>query len=151
MAKARPLCTSAKSNLGDTVLGEAEKSSFIALPGKGGHYRLLSWITMCPNLGGFDEEFYSNDSRVGLLLRLGCVQGLHFSILVSGGLLDELLSFLSCSLRWSFSGMKNADILKSLKTLVCVSLEVEPEPCPKPAILFPGCHSLVFAFLPFLD
>ena len=55
---------------------------------------------LCPNPGGFDEEFYSNSSRVGLLIRLGCVQGLHSSNLVSA-LLDELLWFLaSCGLLW---------------------------------------------------
>ena len=44
--------------------------------------------------------------------------------------------------------MKNADVLKSLKTLLCVSLEVEPGPCPKAALLFLGCPSLVFASFP---
>ena len=33
--KAWPLCTSAKSNLGNRVLGEIKKNSFIALPGNG--------------------------------------------------------------------------------------------------------------------
>ena len=42
MPKTQPLCTSAKSNLGDRVLGEVEKNSFIALPGKRGHSRFLS-------------------------------------------------------------------------------------------------------------
>ena len=92
--KARPLCTGAKSNLRDRVLSEVEKNSFIALPGKWGHSGLLPQKTMCPNLGGFDKEFYSNGSRVGLLIRLGCVQGLHSSNLVSGNL-DELLWFLA--------------------------------------------------------
>ena len=84
----------AKSDLRDRVLGKVEKDSFIALPGKGGHNGLLPWKTMCPNLGGFDEEFYSNGLRVGLLIRLGCVQGLQAFTLVSGGRspnLDELL------------------------------------------------------------
>ena len=73
--KARPLCTGAESNLADTVSGEVliEKNSFIALPGKGGHRGLLPLKTMCLHLGGFDEEFYSISSRVGLLTRLGCV------------------------------------------------------------------------------
>ena len=35
------LYTSAESNLGDIVLGELEKSSFIALPGRGEHSRLM--------------------------------------------------------------------------------------------------------------
>ena len=61
------------------VLGEVEKDSFIALPGKGGHTRFLSQKTMCPNPGGFDE-FYNNTSRVGLLTRLGCVQGLRLLV-----------------------------------------------------------------------
>ena len=34
MLKSRPLCTGTKSNLRDRVLGEVEKNSFIALPGK---------------------------------------------------------------------------------------------------------------------
>ena len=38
--------------------------------------------------------FYSDSSRLGLLTRLGCVQGLHFSDLVSGNL-DALLWFLA--------------------------------------------------------
>ena len=92
MLKSRPLCTGAKSNLRDRVLGEVEKNSFIALPGKGGHSRLLPWKTMCPRLRGFGEEFYSNHSRVGLLVRSESVQGpLSFS-LTSGGLLI-LMSF----------------------------------------------------------
>ena len=88
----KALCTSAKLNLGDRVWGEVEKNSFIALPGKRGHSGLLPQKTMCPNPGGFEEEFYSSGSRVGLLIRLECVQGLHSSDLVSGNL-DELLWF----------------------------------------------------------
>ena len=94
MPKTWLLCTSAKSNLGDRVLGEVEKHSFIALPGKGRHSRLPPSKTVCPHPGGFGEEFYSNGSRVGLLTRLGCVQGLHPFNFVSGNLLDELLWFL---------------------------------------------------------
>ena len=41
MLKPGPLCTSPKSNLRDRVFGEVEKNSFIALPGKGGHSRLM--------------------------------------------------------------------------------------------------------------
>ena len=35
------LYTDAEWNLGDRVLGEVEKNSFIALPGKGGHSGLM--------------------------------------------------------------------------------------------------------------
>ena len=73
------LYTGAKLNLGDRVLGEVEKNSFIALPGKGGNSRLLLSKTMCPHPGGFDEEFYSNSSRMELLTRLRCMQGLRLS------------------------------------------------------------------------
>ena len=120
--------TSAESNLRDRVLGEVEKNSFIALPGKGGHSRLLSSKTMCPHLGGLDEEFYSNSSRVEVLIRLGCVNYLCSPLIWSqvGFLLN-------------FSGMKNVEIFhllgfnsrKSLKTLLCVSLEGSQDPAPR--------------------
>ena len=42
MPKAEPLHASAKLNLRDRVLGKVEKNGFIALPGKGGHSRLLT-------------------------------------------------------------------------------------------------------------
>ena len=51
MLKAQPLYTDAKSNLWDRVLGEIEKNSFIALPGKWGHSGLLPSKTMCPLSG----------------------------------------------------------------------------------------------------
>ena len=41
-AKIRPLYTSTEFNLGDRVLTEVEKNSFIALSGKGGHSGLIS-------------------------------------------------------------------------------------------------------------
>ena len=41
MPKVWPLCTGAESNLRDRVLGEVEKNSFIALPGRGGQSRLV--------------------------------------------------------------------------------------------------------------
>ena len=59
MPKTEPLCTSTKLNLRDRVLGKVEKNSFIALPGKGDHSRLLPWITMNSHPGWFDGEFYS--------------------------------------------------------------------------------------------
>ena len=72
MPKTQPLCTGAKLNLGDRVLGEVEKKSFIALPGKGGHSGLMP-LKNVSQPEGFGEEFYSNGSRVGLLIRIrGC-------------------------------------------------------------------------------
>ena len=70
-------------------MGEVEYNSFIALPDRGEHSGLLPLKTVSLP-GGFDEEFYSS-SRVRVLTRLGCVQGLHSSNLVSGSRLEELL------------------------------------------------------------
>ena len=63
------LYTGAESNPGDRVLGEVEKDSFIALPGKGEHTGLLSRKTMCPDPRGFDGGFYNGGSKVGSLTR----------------------------------------------------------------------------------
>ena len=64
MLKTRPLCTGAESNLGDRVLGEVEKDTFIALPGKGGHSGLMTRKTVCPNPGRFGEGFWFNGAMV---------------------------------------------------------------------------------------
>ena len=93
MTKARPLCTGAESNLGDRVLGAVEKHTLLLCQAKG---NTAGTSKNCPNPGGFDEEFYSNGSRVGLLIRLGCVQDLHSSNLISGNLLDKLLWYEEC-------------------------------------------------------
>ena len=58
-----------QTDLEDRVLGEVENNSFIALPGKGGQSGPMPWKTVCPNLGEFGEEFYSNALRVRLLIR----------------------------------------------------------------------------------
>ena len=75
MPKTRPLCTSVKLNLRDRVLGEIEKNSFIVLPVKGRHSGLMPLKTVCPNLGGFGQEFYSNGSRAELLIRVRVCAG----------------------------------------------------------------------------
>ena len=71
MLNAQLLCTLMLNQISETVLGEVEKDSFIALPAKEDVYiGLLPPKPMCPNIGGLDEEFYSNGSRVGLVTRL---------------------------------------------------------------------------------
>lgn len=57
MLKTRPLCIGAESSLRDRVMGEVEKDSFIGLPGKGRHRRLLLLKTMCSNLEGLAKSF----------------------------------------------------------------------------------------------
>ena len=45
------------------VLGEVEKDSFIALPGKGGHSGLMPSQTRMSQLEEDNEKFYSNGSE----------------------------------------------------------------------------------------
>ena len=66
MPKTWPLCTGAKSNLRDRVLGEVEKNRFIALTGKGEHSGLMPSKTVCPNLGDLVRSF------IVLVQRWGC-------------------------------------------------------------------------------
>ena len=56
--KAQPLCTPVPNRISEVrVLGEIEKNSFIALPGKGGHSGLLPSKTVCPNQGSLVRSF----------------------------------------------------------------------------------------------
>ena len=74
MPKSWPLCTSAEPILGDRVLSEVKGNSFITLHSKGGHSGFLPPKTICPNPPEeFNEEFYSNSSRLSLLIRLGFI------------------------------------------------------------------------------
>ena len=58
------LYTNAKSNLRNKVLSEVEKDGSTTLPGKGRQTGLLSRKTMCSTLGGCDEGFYNNNSKL---------------------------------------------------------------------------------------
>ena len=55
MRKSQFLFTDAEWDTGDRVLGEIEKNSFIALPGRGGHGRLMLLNNYVAHLGGFEE------------------------------------------------------------------------------------------------
>ena len=57
MLKTQPLCNNAESNLRDRVLGEVEKNSFIALPGKGGHSGLMPSKLCVPTWEGLVRSF----------------------------------------------------------------------------------------------
>ena len=70
MLKTWPLCIGVASSLKNRVLGALHKNSFIALPGKGGHSRLVPLKIMCHRLRGFGKEFHSKRSRVGLLVEI---------------------------------------------------------------------------------
>ena len=68
MPKAQLLCTPELNRiLGDRVLGEVEKDSFITLPGKGGHGRLLPRKTVSPNLERIVRSFI-------VMVQRGCGQ-----------------------------------------------------------------------------
>ena len=141
MPKSQPLCTGAELNLRDRVLGEIEKNSFIALPGKGGCSVLLL-SKRCVRIG---EDLVR--SFIVMVQGQGCdkVQGLPSFNPASGGL---LMSFefikLWPSLLNIFHLVGVLVLQKNLKILLCVSLEVEPGPYPKAALLFLYCSSLVF-------
>ena len=63
MLKSQPLCTMARSNLRDRVLGEVEKNSFLLCQEKGDRMGLCLSKTVCSNLEGFSEEFYSKEFK----------------------------------------------------------------------------------------
>ena len=73
MPKTRSLCPSAESNLEDRVLGGVQQQLLL---GKGRCNSVRE--KLCPNLGGFGEEFYSSGSRVGLLIRIRVSAGFLF-------------------------------------------------------------------------
>ena len=50
------VCALILNRISETVLDEVKKNTFIALPGKGGHNRLVTLKNMCPNLGGFADK-----------------------------------------------------------------------------------------------
>ena len=68
LLKAQPLCTGAKLDLGDRVLGEVGKNTFIVRSGTEGHSR-TNGSKLYPNPEGFSGELYHNDLRAGLLIR----------------------------------------------------------------------------------
>ena len=59
VAEIWPLYTRAGLNLRDGVLGEVERNSFLALPGKGGHVELMPSRLCVSHPGASSEEFYS--------------------------------------------------------------------------------------------
>ena len=68
------LYTVAESNLGDRVLDEVEKDSFIAWSGKEGHSKLMPPRTKCPNLGKIVTSFI-------IIAQRGCDQFVDFLLM----------------------------------------------------------------------
>ena len=135
-----PLFPDTKLNLGDRVLGEVKKNSFIALPGKGVHSWLMPSKLCVPTWRG-SEEFSSNGSKRawsarghssdGLVVRW--VEASITSLLVPTGLGSTCLwaPYRTFSTWWEFQYLQN-----SSKVSLCVSLEGEPGPWPKAELLF---------------
>lgn len=121
MLKTHPLCIGAESNLGDRILSEVGKNSFIVLPGSCPHKLCV------PTQEGLVRSF------IAMIQGWGCLQDLGVCR--------------ACApLIWSqevFSEVKNADVfhllgfssVNSSKILLCVSVE-EPGLCPKVAPCF---------------
>ena len=59
MQKTQPLCTTAKLNFGDRVLGDAEKNNY-CFARRMGILQAHFLKTVCPYPGGSAEELYSN-------------------------------------------------------------------------------------------
>ena len=103
MPKTWPLCTSAKLNLGDEFWVKQKRISLLLCQVKGDIVGLCPQ-KLCVPTQGFGEEFYSNGSRVGLLIIIRVCAG---PALLQSGLRqspDELLWFLrlsDCDLLWN--------------------------------------------------
>ena len=106
------LCTLVLNWILETGLGEVRKNSFIALPGKQGHSRLVPSKTVSQpgaGLGEFSEEFYSSDSRVELLIRIRVCRACRWSpdeLLQVSKLRPSLERILTSSICWGFSFYK---------------------------------------------
>ena len=73
------------------------------MPSKGGYSRLLLLKTMCPNLGGFDEEFYGR-SYVLLFLQEKD-QKYIFAAVVSIQPCDEYFNYFNPTSSWKMPEM----------------------------------------------
>ena len=132
VAETLPLSTSAKQKHGDRVLGEGEKDSFIALPGKGGHSRLMPWERLG---GGLQFEEWKNraigkDQGISKLLSKLVLSGPRTG---SGG---PPSSWNKERFIKQFLHLLRVLILqKSSEILLCIFLEEKPGLCPKAALL----------------
>ena len=75
MPKPRPLCTGAKSNLRDRILGEVERITLLLCQAKGAQWACASQKQCVLIPEGFGEQFYSNGSRPELLIRIRVCAG----------------------------------------------------------------------------
>ena len=149
----QPLYSETESKLGDGVLGEVEKNSIISLP-KGATVRYRSQNCVSPP-GGSSEELYSigviktvwsapEHSSDWLVVSQVGVSILNLLLTASLGSVCCGQHIVNFSTGWRFQHLPN-----SSKTVLCVAPEGEPGPCPKAALLFLNCSSLVSTSPPF--
>ena len=134
------LCALGPNWISETEFGVKKKRTALLLcQAKWRHSGLMSWKTVCANPGELCEDFYSNGSRVGLLIGLGCVKGLHSFNLVSGNLLMSFSGFFNLASGgllwneecWHLPFVGGFSSVKSSKILFCVSLEVNQDTAPR--------------------
>lgn len=71
------LCAPVLSQISETKVGVKQSGRALLLCLAQGAAVDSCARKLCPYLGGLAEKLYSSGSTVGLLLRCGCVQGLH--------------------------------------------------------------------------
>ena len=140
-------CTpNTKLNLGDRVLGEVEKNSFFALPGKEGHSGLTS-----SKLWSFTVMFQKGMISLWTFFWLagGEVSGSQHQPSGSGW---SGAYVLVSSMQLTFCAWCGFQYLtNSSRILLCIPLEREPGPCPRAAPFFLNCFSLASASTPSTD
>ena len=124
-----------KLNLEDRVLGEGEKNCF-ALPSKGGQSGLMPSKLCVPTWGGqwgVEEGVISSWTFFWLIGGEvnGSQQPQPFGSNRSGIYVLVGSTQLTSPTWWGFQDLQN-----SSKILLCISVDGEPGPCPKAALLF---------------
>ena len=152
-SKSGPWTPSTKLNLGDRVLGEVEKNSFCALPGKEGHSGLTS-SKLCPDPRRVVRSFT-------VMFQKGMISSWTFFWLAGGEVSGSphqpgsgwsgAYVFVS-SMQLTFPTWCGFQYLtKSSRMLLCIPLEREPGPCPRAAPFFLNFLSLSSASTPSTD
>ena len=138
-SKSGPCTPNTKLNLGDRVLGEAEKNRFFALPGKEGHSGLTS-SKLCPDPKRVVRSFTVMFQKAMISLwtffwlaggEIGGSQHQPSGSDWSGAYVLVSSMQLTFPTWCRFSYLTN-----SSKILLCISLEREPGPCPRAAPFF---------------
>ena len=134
------------------VLCEVEKSINV-LPSKGGHSGLMP-SKLCPDLEGARRSFTVSIQRgpnqlVDILL-IGWWWGNQESVSLTLWF-PQVLGLLACGQQLTSPTWWESNLGKRAERCCYVIPWGKPGPCPKAALLFLGCASLVSVSLPFPD